>query len=280
MIRKSMKNTIVYVIFIPILSIMISYLTLQIPICIKYAIDGVAYNNKDIIPQYILSFFNENIIQNISVLVIYLAIITLALILLKYMRERMNSTFALKIKQIVRMEIFKHIQKLEYQSYYEYDKNEMLQRITEDADTFADFFQTSFTLILDTFFILVFVISQSVKLNVLIAGYIVASVVVLILFAIWYIKKLSPKIWTMVKANRKLLTKVIDCVTVVKMTRMFNKQEEEKKEYHEINKGYLNSCLEFINLVLFHEIITDHISYLARPVIYMIGRNLSDKTEN
>ena len=75
----------------------------------------------------------------------------------------------------------------------------------------------------------------------------------------------------MVRSNRKLLAKTNYSVNNFKMIRMFNKQESEINEYDNLNENYIESRRRFINLVLFHEIITDHIQYLASPIIFMIG---------
>lgn len=270
-ITNSLKNTKRYIIIIPILSAIITYLKLQIPMCIKYGIDGIAFGDINVIPNYLNMYFKQEPVQNIFVLCIYLLLLYLSISGFSYMRDQITSKFTLKVNYNVRMEIFKHIQNLEYTSYYSYDKNEMLQRIRDDANIFSNFFHTSLNLILDSFFIVIYVIYQGVQLNEIITSYIIISVTIIILFGIWYFKKLGPKLGQMVKSNRDLLSKTTYCVDHFKMLRMFNKQKNEIKEYEKLNDNYIESQRKFINLVLFHEIITDHISYLAQPIIFMIG---------
>lgn len=271
MILIALKDTKRYIIIIPILSAIITYLKLQIPMCIKYGIDGIAFGDKSAIPYFLVKWFNIEILQNILVISIYLIILYLGVSLTAYIRDQISSKFTLKVNYNVRMSIFKHIQKLEYQSYYSYDKNEMLQRIRDDATKFSDFFQISLNLILDSFFIVIYVIYQGMQLNTEITIYIIISVSVILIFGIWYFKKLGPKIGQMVRSNRKLLAKTTYSVNNFKMIRMFNKQESEINEYDNLNENYIESQRKFINLVLFHEIITDHIQYLATPIIFMIG---------
>lgn len=270
-ITNSLKNTKKYMIMITIFSAMITYLKLQIPMCIKYGIDGIALGDRNVIPNYLRIFFVQETVQNILVLCIYLLLLYLCVSGFSYVRDQITSKFSLKVNYNVRMEIFKHIQNLEYASYYSYDKNEMLQRISNDANIFSNFFYTSLNLILDSFFIVIYVVYQGIKLNGIITGYIIISVIILILFGIWYFKKLGPKIREIVKNNKNLLTKTTYCIDYFKTLRMFNKQRREIKEYEKLNQCYIESKRKFINLVLFHEIITDHISYLADPIIFMIG---------
>ncbi len=271
MILTALKDTKKYILIIPILSAIITCLKLQIPMCIKYGIDGIAFDDTKVVPNFLAKWFSEEPLQNILVISVYLLILYLCVSGISYIRDKISSKFTLKVNYNVRMSIFKHIQKLEYQSYCSYDKNEMLQRIRDDATKFSDFFQTSLNLILDSFFIAFYVIYQGMQLNIEITIYIIISVGAILIFGIWYFKKLGPKIGQMVRSNRKLLAKTNYSVNNFKMIRMFNKQESEINEYDNLNENYIESRRRFINLVLFHEIITDHIQYLASPIIFMIG---------
>lgn len=271
MILTALKDTKRYLVIIPILSAIISYLKLQIPMCIKYGIDGIAFGDTKVIPNFLAKWFREEPLQNILIIAIYLLLLYLCVSVGSYVRDQISSKFTLKVNYNVRMSIFKHIQQLEYQSYYSYDKNEMLQRIRDDANKFSRFFQTSLNLILDSFFIVIYVIYQGMQLNIQITIYIMISVSIILIFGVWYFKKLGSKIGQMVQSNRKLLAKTTYCVNNFKMIRMFNKQEKELKEYDNLNENYVENQRKFINLVLFHEIITDHIQYLSSPVIFVIG---------
>ena len=270
-IVASLYNTKRYMLIIPVLSAVITYLKLQIPMCIKYGIDGIAFGDTSVIPNFLTKWFGITLLQNILVISIYLFFLYLCISGISYIRDNITSKFTLKVNYNIRMTIFKHIQNLEYESYYSYDKNEMLQRIRDDANIFSDFFQTSLNLILDSFFIIIYVIYQGMILNTVITIYIIISVSAILLFGIWYFNKLGHKIRKMVKSNKEMLAKTTYCVNNFKMIRMFNKQESEMGQYDTLNEVHVKDQRKFINLVLFHEIITDHIQYLASPIIFMIG---------
>lgn len=278
-IVTSLLHTKRYILIIPLLSAVITFLKLQIPMCIKYGIDGIAFGDMSVIPNFLVSWFGTEKIQNILILSIYLILIYLCISAISYIRDQITSKFTLKVNYNVRMTIFRHIQDLEYESYYSYDKNEMLQRIRDDANSFSDFFKTSLNLILDSFFIIIYVIYQGMILNTIITIYIMISVSVILLFGIWYFNKLGPKIGKMVRSNKEMLAKTTYCVNNFKMIRMFNKQESEIQKYDKLNEVHVEDKRKFINLVLFHEIITDHIQYLASPIIFIIGGILVIKGE-
>lgn len=56
-IVASLSNTKRYMLIIPVLSAVITYLKLQIPMCIKYGIDGIAFGNKSVIPNFLTRWF-------------------------------------------------------------------------------------------------------------------------------------------------------------------------------------------------------------------------------
>ena len=43
-IKIALKNTVIYLILLVILSVSISYITIQISLFVKYAIDGILFN--------------------------------------------------------------------------------------------------------------------------------------------------------------------------------------------------------------------------------------------
>ena len=77
-----LKNAKRYVVLLIILSITISYLTMQIAMNIKYAIDGVLFNNYNDIPNYIIQLLNKNYVINL--VIITLIIISIVIIIANF----------------------------------------------------------------------------------------------------------------------------------------------------------------------------------------------------
>ena len=72
--------------------------------------------------------------------------------------------------------------------------------------------------------------------------------------------------------KKKLLLKyTLDNSKHFKTIRLLNKQKEEVKQYKLLNQNYTDSNIKLINLILFYEIISDHITYLKNPISYLIG---------
>lgn len=268
---KALKHSKRYLVLIPIFSILISYLTLQVPMYVKYAIDIVLYKEQAQIPTYLAQYLTNTMIYNIGIIVLFLLATSGLIAIISYIRNRISNSFDLRINQNLKIEIFKHIQKLEYQSYVHYNKTEMMQRLKEDTTTYANFFNVQLNLLLDTFFIVVFMIRQSIQINTSITLYILVSILFLFLFGLWYYKKLDKIMPQNIKARKELLSKTIQATNHYKISRIFNKQKEEIEEYRRLNEECTHINIKLINLILFHEIITDSIQSLSTPIIYMIG---------
>ena len=75
----------------------------------------------------------------------------------------------------------------------------------------------------------------------------------------------------MVVKRKELLKVTISNISNFKFVRMFNKQKEEKDNYKNLNNSYCEEEIRFLKLVLFYDIILEHLAYLRSPIIYMLG---------
>lgn len=270
-VKIALKNTKIYLILLVILSIVISYLTFLISMNIKYAIDGILFNNYNDIPKVLNMIFKQNYIYNLLIIAIIIVTLNLMQKLLSYFRDRLTTKFKLKINVNVRTTLYSHILNLEYESYNSYNKTEMIQRINEDADVYSKFFNNQFNVILDIIFLSIFIIREGIVLNLEISIYIFSCIIIMILFSLWYFKKLGIRIDSMITKRKYLLNETINNIKNYRFIRMFNKQNEEKEKYKQLNDDSCREEVKFIKLVLFYDIILEHITYLKTPIIYMLG---------
>lgn len=270
-ITIGLKGTKRYIFLLLILSIIFSYLTLQTAIYVKYAIDNVIYNDYENLPIIIKQILTNSYMHNLLIISAIIIVINLLLMFVSYLRNIITSKFKLKINTNVKLELFKHVLKLEYKSYNSYDKTEILQRITEDADIYSNFFNNQFNMIIDIIFLTIFIITETVSLNIAITIYFVITFLVMILFSFWYLKRLDKQIEECIRTRKKLLGATMLNLNNFKLIRMLNKQKEEKERYKVLNEECTKSNVKLIKLILFYEIMSDHITYLRTPIIFIIG---------
>ena len=270
-VKVSLKNTKAYVVLLVLLSVAISYLEFLIAMNVKYGIDGILFSNYSEIPEYLNIILKNNYLCDLLIIGIIIVLLNLVEKILNYLRDRVTTKFKLKININLKKDLYKHVLNLEYESYNSYDKTEMIQRINEDADVYSKFFNSQFNVILDIIFLSIFIIREGITLNLTISTYIFFSIVIMMLFSLWYFKKLGISIENMILKRKRLLKATINNISNFKFIRMYNKQKMEKQNYKILNDNCCKEEVKFIKLVLFYDIILEHLTYLKTPIIYIIG---------
>lgn len=260
-----------HIVGLVLLSFIISYFSLQIAVYISYAIDGILFHNLSQMPEYlkkILEMGTQKALLSIGMIMIGInGIVALA----TYVRERLTTTFTLKVSSNLKKKLYSHILNLEYESYQSYSKLEMLQRVNEDAGEYANFYKVQFNLILDIISLSFFIVTHSVALSWTITMYLVITIIIMLLFALWYYLNMTKILEKVILKKRKMLGATINNVSQFKFVRIYNRQKEEIQKYKRLNKDYTEEDIRFVKLILFYEIISEHITYLSDPIICLLG---------
>lgn len=270
-VYEVLKGIKIYFFILILLGFLVSYITIQIALLMQYAIDGILLHNYDSLPIFLKCLVSGDILRDLMMIGVVIFLTTLICCLLRYIRDVLSEKFSLKINQNLKAELFSHIFNLEYSSYNSYEKAEIIQRLNEDADSFSSFFKNQFSLIIEVISLVIFIIGQSMRMNSYLAYYIVITMIILLLFTLWYYQKLNKQMEEMISKKKSLLKYTLDNVKRFRMVKLLNRQKEETKEYKKRNDDYTNSNIKLINLMIFYEIISDHITYLKSPVAYLIG---------
>ncbi len=260
-----------YFFILILLGFLVSYITIQIAVFMQYAIDGILFQNYDSLPIFLRCLISSDIFRDLIMIGAVIFGTTVICCILKYIRDVLSEKFSLRINQNLKTELFNHIFNLEYSSYNSYEKAEIIQRLNEDADTFSSFFRNQFSLIIEVISLVIFIIGQSMMMNSYLVYYIVITMIILLLFTLWYYQKLNKQMEEMICKRKTLLKYTLDNVKRFRMVKLLNRQKEETKAYKKLNDSYTDSNIKLINLMIFYEIISDHITYLKSPVSYLIG---------
>lgn len=267
-IFKGLKK---YIVLLVILSGMISYSSLQIALYISYAIDGILFQNNQSIPDYFKPILELDTMKSLIAIISIIIVINLVVVLANYTRERITTKFTLKLSSNLKKILYAHILKLEYKSYHSYSKVEMLQRANDDAQEYANFFKVQFNLILDIISLSLFIVTQGVFLSVSVTIYLIVTIIIMLVFAFWYYRKMTQLLENVIIKKRKMLGQTINNINQFKFVRIYNRQKEEIQKYKRLNKDYIKEHSKFVNLILFYEITSEHITYLSDPIICLLG---------
>lgn len=279
-LSRTLKNTSIYIISIVILSIVYSRLIVAMPMFIQYALDGVVLGNEGVIPEYIRQLFYSNSkISKIIILVIVLLFINILIFIVEYIKSKINTKFNLRVNRNVKETILEHIPKLEYLEFSNIDKANVIQRVNNDATTYADFFKSQINLILDTVFISTFAIIQSFELNIVIGLFIVIMCFLIIALSIWYFKTTKKLTEDIVEINKTVIEKTTVSVEESKMIKAFNRRNKEEADFIKMNKECKTKEIKFAKIKGFYLMTVHSLRNFKEPFILLYGGILVVKGE-
>lgn len=271
-LSRTLKNTSIYIISIVILSMIYSKLIVKIPMFIQYALDGVVLGNEGVIPEYIRQLFYSNSkISKIIILVIVLLFINILIFIVEYIKSKINTKFNLRVNRNVKETILEHIPKLEYLEFSNIDKANVIQRVNNDATTYADFFKSQINLILDTVFISTFAIIQSFELNIVIGLFIVIMCFLIIALSIWYFKTTKKLTEDIVEINKTVIEKTTVSVEESKMLKAFNRRNKEEADFIKMNKECKTKEIKFAKIKGFYLMTVHSLRNFKEPFILLYG---------
>ena len=271
-LSRTLKNTSIYIISIVILSMIYSKLIVNIPMFIQYALDGVILGNEGVIPEYIrLLFYSDSKMSKIIILILVLLFINVLIFIVEYIKSKINTKFNLRVNRNVKETILEHIPKLEYLEFSNIDKANVIQRVNNDATTYADFFKSQINLILDTIFISIFAIIQSFELNIVIGLFIVIMCILIIALSIWYFKTTKKLTEDIVEINKTIIEKTTFSVEESKMLKAFNRRNKEEADFIKINQECKAKEVKFAKIKGFYLMTVHSLRNFKEPFILLYG---------
>lgn len=271
-LKSTLNKTWGYIVALLLLSALSSKLVIYVPMFIEYAIDGVVMGKTEIIPNYLQFFLQkENIMQQLVVLAIGTVVVNLLICLFNLIRNKINTYFNLRINRNIKTAILEHIQTLTYESFGKTEKSEIIQRINNDATTYASFFNSQLNFTFDTIFILLFAITAMLQLNNIIGGFILFICIIILGLTIWFYKVSRPVIEKSVYLNKKIIALTNNSVQNAKMIRIFNRKEKELQEFKQVNDEYKKQDVKNVKLQVWYRIWVHTVRNFKEPFILLFG---------
>ena len=270
-LKIALKKSKKYIIGILICSLISSYLLISLTKFISYVIDGVVMETSQL-PSFIVnSFYSNEVVSKLIILGIYMLIIIIAISILNYIKSLFNTKLKLSMNKNLKIKLLEHITYLEYSAYINYGKDQILQRISNDSNTFIDFVSTKCNLIIDSLFILLFSMYEISNLNNLVSIVILAIIIIIIVMSIWYLRITKPIVSKNIDLHEKIISKTVNIINNAKMIKIFNKENEEIDEFNKISNEYNVNDKKLIDYLIYYELIGTGLRKFKDPFIFLIG---------
>lgn len=271
-LNRTLKGTKIYILLTLILSAIYSKLLVYIPMFIQYALDGVILENENVIPKLIRNlFFSEDKISKIIVLVMVLVIVNVLVFLINYIKSKINTKFNLIINRNVKETVLEHIPKINYMEFSSIDKSNVIQRVNNDANTYAEFFNSQINLFFDTIFIIIFAVVQTLKLDSTVGIFITLICFLIVILSVWYFKISKPLVEDIVEMNRKVIDRTTTSIEESKMLKIFNRRDKEIEDFSKINSEYKSKDIKLAKVKVLYGIGTHTLRNFKEPFILLWG---------
>lgn len=246
----------VKMLFALLLSISASLISLLGPKIIQEAID-VAIPNEDM-----------NKLIQLSVLLIGTIVIS---IIMNTVRNLIMTGVGQNIIYDIRYDLFKHMQELPFSYYDSRPQGKILVRVVNYVNSVSDMLSNGIINmvieVLNIIFITIYMFTVDAKL----AAIIIAGLPVLVV-VIFLIKPAQRRAWQSTNNKRSNLS-AYTCENIegVKITEVFNRQEENKKIYTRLNELLRKAWLKAVFISNLVGLSVDNISQWVLAIMYIAG---------
>lgn len=270
-LKVAIKGARKYLFGILICSLISSFLMIYLTKFISFVIDGVIMQTRSL-PEYITnSFYSEDIKSKLIILAVYMLIFVVIISVTNYIKSKFNTKFRLAMNKNLKTELLNHTTYLEYGEYIGYGKEQILQRVSSDSNSFVDFVNSKYNLVVDSIFILVFSMYEILNIDLIVSITIGIIILVITIMSIIYFKITKKIVHKNVDLHEKLISKTMNAVYNPKMIKIFNRENKEIQDFNKVSDEYRKNDKKLIDYLIYYELIGAGIRKFKDPVIFLIG---------
>lgn len=270
-LKIAIKGTKKYILGILICSLISSFLSIYLTKFISFVIDGVIMQKSNL-PEYIInSFYSDDIKHKLSVLAIYMIIFVGIISVSNYIKSMFNTKFRLLMNKNLKAKLLEHTTYLEYREYIQYEKSQILQRVSSDANYFVEFVTSKYNLIIDSIFILLFSMYELLNINIIVSSIIGIIIVIICIMSVIYLRITKPIVKKNIDLHEDLISRTMNAVYNPKMIKIFNREKKEINDFNIISDEYRKNDTKLIDYLIYYELIGTGIRKFKDPVIFLIG---------
>ncbi len=271
---SSLKHTKLLTLIFFILSILLNYLTTYIPVIIQYFIDVILkQNTQNEILDKIVNICEGKVSFIVSIC-ITLIIVELTIIIFTYLRSIAKTKIIQEFGAELKLKLFKHIQNLTYQDFYNNSLADLVQNSSDDVNNIVNFIDTQLTYILDIVLIIIFAIGQLINIDFRLSSIMIFLSFFIIISSIIYCKKSKVVIKKEIEMQRKLYSKMNDNFNNTKFIKLNNLQKKQEREFEKIVQESNTFHKEKVRMDTSYNIGVENIVKLGPPCIFILSAYL------
>ncbi len=244
------------VLFAIISSLLITVFSIVIPYLIKMGIDKYISNHN---------------LKGLRVLSILIIVIIFLRFLIEFTNSILMRYLGFKTTFDIRLEIFKHLQKMSTSFFDKNPVGRLMTRVTSDVEALAELFSSVIVAIFIDTFLLLGIISAMLYVNWRLA-LIVFTILPLIILASYIFRRSVREFYRMTRTRlAKLNAYLQENINGMRIVQLFNREKKNEEEFKNLNWDYISSIIKSI---LAHSIFfptTELIASFAIAIIIWFG---------
>ena len=201
------------------------------PYLTKVAIDGYIQNNS---------------VAGLNKIAALYALTLVAVFFLSFSQTWLINVMGQKIMRDLRMEIFRHLQKLDVSFFDKNPVGRLMTRVTSDVDALNELFTSGVISVFDDIFTLSGIIISLFLLNYRLALGIVAILPFLILITLMFKIKVRDSYRMVRTAIARINAFLQENITGAAVVQIFGQEAKQYRQFTRINKDHLNANLQSI----------------------------------
>jgi len=273
---KAMKgNRLLYVGAILCVALATAF-TLAGPLVISFTIDSVIGDKPMDLPIWLLNIIDSLggknfLVQNIWICSIVLIILTFGRGLFIYLRGKWTAIASESIAKNLREELYDHLQHLSYEYHVKAETGDLIQRCTSDIETIRRFFAVQFIEVGSAIFMVAFVMSIMLSLDVKLTLVAMATVPVIFVAAMVFFVKMRDAFQKSDEAEGRLSNVLQENLTGVRVVRAFARQNYEIEKFDEKNTEFRDLTYKLIKLLAWYWGLSDFVCLAQIGAVVIFG---------
>ena len=215
------------------------------PLIVGFAVDSVIGDKASELPSFLMRLFDSLTRQSAigaKLLVCAAFVVTTAILsaVFNYVSRVNMSKGSERMINKLRVKLFEHTQYLPFEWHTQHQTGDIIQRCTSDVETIRRFIFQQLLEVLRTVILVVIAIVIMFSLNLKMAFAVTIFIPLILLYTIYFSKRVSKKFRACDEAEGELMVRVQENLTGVRVVRAFGRERYETERFDEKNIKFTN----------------------------------------
>jgi ATP-binding cassette subfamily B multidrug efflux pump len=202
---------------------------------------------------------------------IYIAIlfgaVLVAQFIFRFIQQYLTEYLGQKIMYDMRMDIFKHIQKMEMSFFDKNPVGRVLTRVTTDVQALNEMLSSGIVTFFGDIFMIAGVVIVMINLDWKLS-LVTFSVLILLVIATFIFRKKVRISFKIIRARVSNMSSFIhEAITGISTVKLFNREAQNAREFDGINKGYM---LEYLKTIFYYSVFFPVVGFISALAVALI----------